>query len=547
MRRLWLMTGRFGSFTDGRGNATAYHYDVLSQVDWTEDVLSNRTSYAYDTKGRATVVADPLGNTNNTAYDNKTNTYGYAFDPIGNRISTTENAKATEYSANELNRYVLVSNSVTSVSPWLNAPIYDADGNMTFDGREWHYAWNGENQLALASNATCVVRYAYDYCGNMTRKEIFDVSNNYKLTTKNYTWDGDNIIAETTTDHYTLTTDHCSYVWGLDLSGTLQGAGGAGGLLAIIRTDGTFFPVYDANGNITGYADASGAVRARYAYDAYGNVTAMSGDLAGTFRFRFSTKYHDPETGLCYYGGRFYSPELGRWLNRDPVGERGGLNLYGFVGNDPANYVDVAGRYRWSPWPGMGPYLDTEQGTYPQTPAGWGTVLGNWFFELEGTPSVYGPDSTATQSLRDMPGVENARAAFRRENADKKKCEDFKGITHYEEFSYRSPLPADFWTVPGHILGSYNVAMEPNCSGELKITVTDNKSWKSLFRFIPGVIDAGMSAMTSVIRERTNVRTARNWWQTNFPDIKRSKHGFGGKVDIEFRWDEKFDCECPCK
>jgi len=59
--------------------------------------------------------------------------------------------------------------------------------------------------------------------------------------------------------------------------------------------------------------------------------------------FGFSTKYTDSETGLVYYGYRYYSPELGRWPNRDPVGEQGGLNLYGFFHNDLLSSFDPLG------------------------------------------------------------------------------------------------------------------------------------------------------------------------------------------------------------
>ena len=72
---------------------------------------------------------------------------------------------------------------------------------------------------------------------------------------------------------------------------------------------------------------------AQHTYDAFGKTISQSGQLAHMFRFRFSTKYHDAETGLYYYGYRFYSPSLMRWLNRDPIEEEGGLNLYGFCGN----------------------------------------------------------------------------------------------------------------------------------------------------------------------------------------------------------------------
>ena len=59
--------------------------------------------------------------------------------------------------------------------------------------------------------------------------------------------------------------------------------------------------------------------------------------------YRLSTKYQDDETDLIYYGYLYYNPSTGRWPNRDPIGERGGMNLYGFVGNSPLNRVDRLG------------------------------------------------------------------------------------------------------------------------------------------------------------------------------------------------------------
>ncbi|MEZ5329020.1 MAG: RHS repeat-associated core domain-containing protein [Verrucomicrobiales bacterium] len=56
-----------------------------------------------------------------------------------------------------------------------------------------------------------------------------------------------------------------------------------------------------------------------------------------------STKFRDEESGLLYYGFRFYNSTVGRWISRDPVAERGGLNLYGFVNNQPTVQIDVLG------------------------------------------------------------------------------------------------------------------------------------------------------------------------------------------------------------
>jgi RHS repeat-associated protein len=65
--------------------------------------------------------------------------------------------------------------------------------------------------------------------------------------------------------------------------------------------------------------------------------------------FRFSTKYCDDETDLSYYGYRYYDPSTGRFLNTDPIGEKGGRNLYAFVENAPPNKFDPDGRESWGP------------------------------------------------------------------------------------------------------------------------------------------------------------------------------------------------------
>lgn len=76
--------------------------------------------------------------------------------------------------------------------------------------------------------------------------------------------------------------------------------------------------------------------------DAYGTCTTSADSTAGFFRF--SSKYTDQETGLVYYGYRYYSPGMGRWLNRDPIGEWGGLNLFVALLNSPINTVDAYGK-----------------------------------------------------------------------------------------------------------------------------------------------------------------------------------------------------------
>jgi RHS repeat-associated protein len=136
----------------------------------------------------------------------------------------------------------------------------------------------------------------------------------------------------------------------------MQGAGGVGGLLSVCDENGTtYYATYDGNGNLSEYLDEDGGSVAHYEYDPFGRTVTQSGDRAQSFSFRFSTKYQDQETGFYYYGYRYYDTTTGRWLSRDPIAERGGLNLYGFVGNDGVNGVDVLGMAsEWNPlgWPG---------------------------------------------------------------------------------------------------------------------------------------------------------------------------------------------------
>ena len=119
--------------------------------------------------------------------------------------------------------------------------------------------------------------------------------------------------------------------------------GNISGILSRTTADGAAFYGYDGNGNVTLLTDASGADVAHYRYDAWGNTLEAVGPRAGENPYRFSTKEVHAASGLIDFGYRFYSPSMGRWINRDPLGEAGGVNLYAMVGNSPVNGVDEYG------------------------------------------------------------------------------------------------------------------------------------------------------------------------------------------------------------
>jgi len=121
-----------------------------------------------------------------------------------------------------------------------------------------------------------------------------------------------------------------SYVWGLGLSETMDGAGGVGGFLwvrshtASGAAAGTHFVAYDGNGNVVALVSATaGTETARYEYGPFGEPIRITGPAAGQNPFRFSTKRTCPTTDLVLYEYRAYSATLGRWLSRDPMGEFG--------------------------------------------------------------------------------------------------------------------------------------------------------------------------------------------------------------------------------
>jgi RHS repeat-associated protein len=238
---------------------------------------------------------------------------------------------------------------------------YDLDGNITNDGI-WSYEWDGENRLKAMTMATNIsglvasnrlrLEFAYDYQGRRFSKTVYDWSvaeTNFVATSTNlFIYDGWNLIAELTggapLDPLPLLR---SYMWGLDLADSFEEAGGIGGLLVfsdhVPATNTYHHPTYDGNRNVTGLVQSSGSPTALYEYSPFGELIRTSGPASLLNPFQFSTKYLDQETGLSYYGHRYYSASLGKWINRDPIEEEDGPNLYAFVSNRPLTLFGAFG------------------------------------------------------------------------------------------------------------------------------------------------------------------------------------------------------------
>jgi RHS repeat-associated protein len=158
-----------------------------------------------------------------------------------------------------------------------------------------------------------------------------------------FLYDGWNVVKEIATENGQPPTDKY-YVWGLDLSQSNQGAGGIGGLLTSVEGSLTHYFYYDGNGNVGQLVNVSdGSISAHYEYDPFGNTIVANGAETDNNTYRFSTKYFDVKTEFYYYGYRYYSPQFGRWINRDVISESGGINLYAFAQNNAISAFDVFG------------------------------------------------------------------------------------------------------------------------------------------------------------------------------------------------------------
>ena len=221
---------------------------------------------------------------------------------------------------------------------------YDGNGNLTNDGLR-SFAYDAENQLTNVQVAG-QWRSQFQYDGKMrrrVRKEFVWLTTSWVQTNEvHYLYDGNLVIQERDSNNVAQVT----YTRGKDLSGSLEGAAGIGGLLArqsaISNQPSPAFYHADGNGNVTAMTDGTN-VLAKYLYDAFGNTLAKSGALADANLYRFSSKEWHQNSGLVYYLYRYYDPNLQRWVNRDPLMELGGANLYTFCGNAPTDAVDAEG------------------------------------------------------------------------------------------------------------------------------------------------------------------------------------------------------------
>ena len=170
------------------------------------------------------------------------------------------------------------------------------------------------------------LNYAYDASGRRIEKKYDG------RTVLKYIYDGDHCIAE-----YGAGNDlHRQYVYGPGVDQPICMIEAAGSYA------GTYYYHFDGLGSVVALTNASGNTVQTYDYSVYGRVGAL--DASHPNRLMFTGREFDKETGLYYYRARYYKPEIGRFLQADPVGYEAGMNLYRYCSNNPWNATDPYGR-----------------------------------------------------------------------------------------------------------------------------------------------------------------------------------------------------------
>ena len=303
---------------------------LSSTFGYTNNVLGNRT--AMIRSGSTFVTSDTLNYQYNSRNEltgvnstvNEAYIYEYTYDSIGNRLMANESGTSYTYTSNALNQYLQVNTNVLT---------YDADGNMLTNGA-WNYTWNGENRLIQAVNGEIKLQFTYDYMGRRIEKKVFN--SDVLIKHQRFVYNEYKQIEEL--DATNANSVSRRYIWqpeaiGLDVPLMLMD----------ITNDAVYIYTTDANKNVSDLIDMTGNIVAHYEYSPFGVQIVSSGDYAQANPFGFSSEVYDSETGLVYYNHRYYAPVLGRWTKRDPIGEKGGWNLYGILENNIANQWDRLG------------------------------------------------------------------------------------------------------------------------------------------------------------------------------------------------------------
>ena len=355
LNRMTSYTDPFGKIAgygyDDNGNRTSliypdgkvvqYSYDKRDRLETVTDWLGKITTYSYDDAGNLSDIlnpnntkaaftydiADRLTGILNTKSDSTViSSYSYTLDVIGNHENVSQDEPLIPLIPAQNVAYTHdAENRMTDAGGVTNT--FDTNGNMTAKGSDT-FTYDYNDRLVESSIGGVVTQYRYDGVGNRLARVT-------GVTTTRYVQDINgglsNVIAETDAAG-TIT---AYYVHGL-------------GLISKVLPDGTaYYYHYDSRGSTIALSDAGENITDAYAYDPFGNVVNLFGVTVNPFRYVGMYGVQDEGNGLAYIRARYYVPELGRFITKDPQtgkdGDTQSLNRYVYAVNNPVRFVDVSG------------------------------------------------------------------------------------------------------------------------------------------------------------------------------------------------------------
>lgn len=338
--------GQLSKLVYSNGNANAMQYDAnarISELSYTFKNQTQRQQYSYDKIGNLTKELNTSQTDRSRVYSydandrllqvqegvisgsntivNPLRQSKYNFDAVGNRKTAEENKQSSTYTANNLNQY-------TNVNLGGNAQslTYDKNGNLTFDGKQT-LAYDLENRLVSVDNEAKAL-YRYDALGRRIQKII-------NQDTTIYLYNGLDLIEERGNRGVLK----ASFVYGDNIDE----------VLSMQRNGKNYYYHVDPLGSVRKISDDAGNVVEQYEYDAYGQVRFYDGVSQGLDAstignpFLFTGREYDKELGRYHNRARSFSPLLGRFTQRDPLGFVDGLSMYSYAFNNPSNYIDPLG------------------------------------------------------------------------------------------------------------------------------------------------------------------------------------------------------------
>ena len=317
--------------------ATCHEYDydalirpVQRRDSWDKTTPETVRDFTYN--GRSELVEDRIG---------RGGSFNYQYDNLGNRKAARELEKEVAYESNPLNQYTEIAGEGEDFTP-----AYDADGNqtriMTSTGIwEVSYDANDRPVIFTQEDGRTVITCSYDYRGRRFEKKVSvngAVSSHCRFLYRDYLQ-----VAELDLRHPEPVLVK-SYLWDPTEPEATRVL-----MMTCWQENGMKVKehlcfMHDALKNVTSIFDGQQKQQARYEYAPFGSPITEEGDMARENKFRFSCEFSDDELGLVYYNYRHLNPADGRWINRDPIAEQGGWNLYGFIDNRVINCIDILGK-----------------------------------------------------------------------------------------------------------------------------------------------------------------------------------------------------------